>query len=1267
MRFYCFVLCILVAAATVTAANAGEESIYGPNRLRGNPAVSHYLENDRGIPRYVEGQLAAEPAAKGAELAAAMAFFEANRGAYKMNEPSEELSVSRISHDDLGMTHVRLRQTYKNIPVIGAELIAHFTPTGELKTVNGTYRPEIDLDVTPAVDAAKATETAEGDLRSFFGAGSPQTPELVVFPWEGTDYLAWRMFLLSDTPMGRWEYFVDAATGAVIYKANRIMNANDIGTGYGVLGDTRDHIDTDYSGSLYQMVDKTRQAANNPHGHNGQMPTGNTIRTNLATTSLPGSIATDADNFWDLASTQRPAVDGQVYTGLVYDWWLAQLNRNGFDGSGATMLTVVNYSAEGDDNAYWDGSRIVIWSWSSGWRSLAGCPDVIAHEWGHAVTEHCSDLVYEKEPGALNESFSDMMGAAFEWAYPDYDTPDWDMGENGRTTGVPFRSMSNPHTYSDPDYYGTSDSYWVDVDNCSPSYYNDYCGVHTNSGVGNKWFFLFSDGGTHHSITVGGIGVANAIKVAYRANAEYWTSSTDYHEAALGTVSAANDLDPTGAWATQASLAWNAVGVSTPGADLVFDYPNGIPSFLSPNQASTIEVVISGTLGGTLVSGSPAIHYALNGGAYASTTMTQLTASRYRATLPAAACLDRYDFYFSADEATTGTHYDHDSTNAYFAMVAEGMTTVFVDSFNTDKGWTVSGNATAGTWQRGAPAGNGDRGDPPNDFDGSGYCYLTGNTYGDSDVDGGTTYLISPTFDLSAGSALIHYARWYSNDYGATPHTDTMKVYISNDNGTSWTLVERVGPTEEASGDWYEKTFWSGDFVQPTSQMKLRFEASDLGDGSVVEAGVDDVSVVAYECGSTPPVITTQSLPNWTAGHPFSQTMAASGGSGTLTWTDKYGDLSGTGLTLSSAGLLSGTVATAGVISFTAQVTDGESQTDEQLLSVTFNDAIAITTMSVPEWTAGYPLSVQLAAGGGTGTRSWADKNSDLEGTGLTLSTAGLLAGTPNGSRSIEFTAMVYDQVGATSERAFLFFVNPAVTITTSSLPNWTVDRPYSQQLAGTGGTGTVTWSDMNDELAGTGLTISGTGLVSGTPTADGSVGFTARLADQLDASAQRYFALTINPAVTITTAELPICSLGTTYSVQLAASGGTGTIAWTDRDGSLSGTGLSLSSGGLLSGDALTAGTITFTARATDATGSVSEKTLVVEVIMPYICGDATDDGQVNVADAVYIINYVFRGGPAPTPLEAGDANCDSSINVADAVYTVNYVFRAGPAPCCP
>ncbi|MEW5925770.1 MAG: M4 family metallopeptidase, partial [Candidatus Zixiibacteriota bacterium] len=516
---YTVILFIFISLSIM--AEQPEKISYGPNFLKSNPDVMTYQTNDRGIPRYVEGNLSG-PAKSGDVVAEALDFFENNRGAYKMANPAEELMVERTDVDDLGMSHVRFNQYYEGVKVVGGVLIAHFSADNRLKTVNGTYIDMLNIDTKPNLAQDEAVKTAADDLLSFFGAGEPATPELVVFPWEGQNYLCWRLFIYSDTPMGRWEYLVDAGSGEIVFKANRIMDVDVWGSGISVMGDARDWLDISYTSGTYYMIDYTRQLNNNVHGHNGQMPSGNYIQTNIAGSSLPGSVATDADNYWDVATSQRPAVDGHTYTGLMYDYMLNTFNRNGYNGNGATMLTSVNYSAEGDNNAYWNGSQIVIWSWSTGWRSLAACPDVIAHEWGHAITEYCSDLVYQKEPGALNESFSDMIGAAFEFAYDSLDTPDWLMGENGRTTGEGFRSMSDPHVYGDPDYYGTSDPYWVNVVGCTPSWYNDYCGVHTNSGVGNKWFFLLSDGGVHHGITVSGIGVRYAIKIADRANAFYW-------------------------------------------------------------------------------------------------------------------------------------------------------------------------------------------------------------------------------------------------------------------------------------------------------------------------------------------------------------------------------------------------------------------------------------------------------------------------------------------------------------------------------------------------------------------------------------------------------------------------------------------------------------------------------------------------------------------------------------------------------------------------
>lgn len=65
------------------------------------------------------------------------------------------------------------------------------------------------------------------------------------------------------------------------------------------------------------------------------------------------------------------------------------------------------------------------------------------------------------------------------------------------------------------------------------------------------------------------------------------------------------------------------------------------------------------------------------------------------------------------------------------------------------------------------------------------------------------------------------------------------------------------------------------------------------------------------------------------------------------------------------------------------------------------------------------------------------------------------------------------------------------------------------------------------------------------------------------------------------------------------------------------------------------------------------------------FMCGDANGDQTLNVGDAVYLVDYIFRGGPAPDPLEAGDPNVDLSVNVGDAVYLIGHIFKGGPPPC--
>ncbi len=239
------------------------------------------------------------------------------------------------------------------------------------------------------------------------------------------------------------------------------------------------------------------------------------------------------------------------------------------------------------------------------------------------------------------------------------------------------------------------------------------------------------------------------------------------------------------------------------------------------------------------------------------------------------------------------------------------------------------------------------------------------------------------------------------------------------------------------------------------------------------------------------------------------------------------------------------------------------------------------------------------------------------------------------------------------------------VEITTASLPDWTVGFPYSQQLEASGGSGSLTWSDLNNDLDGTGLTLSTDGLLSGSPTSSGQINFTAHVEDQVGTFDMKPFSFTINPELQITTTELPDANEGEPYSIQLESTGGTGQHSWSDLNGDLAGSGLSVSGDGIVSGTPTSAGQLSFTAVAQDQIGAEAQRPLTIEVLAGWICGDADGSGAVDIDDVVYLIGFIFNGGPAPDPYESGDVDCSGAIDIDDIVYLISYIFASGPVPC--
>jgi hypothetical protein len=247
------------------------------------------------------------------------------------------------------------------------------------------------------------------------------------------------------------------------------------------------------------------------------------------------------------------------------------------------------------------------------------------------------------------------------------------------------------------------------------------------------------------------------------------------------------------------------------------------------------------------------LRYRADGGAFATIPLDPQGAGLYTANLPAPACGDHPEFYIEVvgSEGFTQDLPDDGAAGPFTAVVGT-QNVVLNDNAETNIGWTVSGTATDGQWDRGVPAGLGDRGDPTTDGDGSGAAWLTDNVAGNSDIDNGVTTMTSPALDASHPESTISYWTWFSNTTGAAPNADIMTVEVSGDNGVNWTILEVIGPDgDQVGGGWFHRTFRVADFVATTSQFRIRFSAGDEGQASVVEAGVDGLMIQAFSCEDT--------------------------------------------------------------------------------------------------------------------------------------------------------------------------------------------------------------------------------------------------------------------------------------------------------------------------------------------------------------------------------------------------------------------------------
>ncbi|HYG02264.1 MAG TPA: M4 family metallopeptidase, partial [Chryseosolibacter sp.] len=249
------------------------------------------------------------------------------------------------------------------------------------------------------------------------------------------------------------------------------------------------------------------------------------------------------------------ALDAHWGAEVVLNYWKNIHNRSSYDDKGTKISNYVHYG-DAYDNAFWNGTAMTYGDGTyqggthpDGAFAPLTSMDVCAHEIGHGICEFTADLVYQRESGAMNEGFSDIWAAAVEsyvltqidGSLP-YDP--WGIGEqiDERDGGLPpgqagsraLRWMDDPKAAGAPDSYGGTN--WIEPECGTPTLANDQCGVHTNSGVLNKWYYLLvtgsgqtfsvgldkqpvddqiSDAGNQYSVE--GLGFMNASKIAYLA------------------------------------------------------------------------------------------------------------------------------------------------------------------------------------------------------------------------------------------------------------------------------------------------------------------------------------------------------------------------------------------------------------------------------------------------------------------------------------------------------------------------------------------------------------------------------------------------------------------------------------------------------------------------------------------------------------------------------------------------------------------------------
>ncbi|HET7433856.1 MAG TPA: M4 family metallopeptidase [Thermoanaerobaculia bacterium] len=544
-----------VAAALRTAisgkASASSRTAALPPRTASfarSSAMTSVSYRENGTPRQIipartisSSSMAAMPSMTA--LDSARIFLRDNRGLLKLDDPDRELVVTSQSRDERGHTQIRFEQTANGITVWPAELLMHVDTTNSVELVEGAFIPTPRrLTRVPFLSASNAIARARNTCSS--NDTSASIPELIVHARDGKrPRLAWKL-TIRESLTRQWLVVIDATNGAVLERFNNVPSEDVVGSGKDLSGTTRSlHLWRD--GGRYLLLDTSKAMFDG----SSQPPAPQTTRggifiadaTNLPATDdpqeLPDSMAvvqSSNPNSWPVADS----VSAAFWLSQTYDYYLARHGRNSIDGNKGTIMGVVRLGRS-FENAFWlDEQQLMVFGDGD---TYAGSLDVIAHEMTHGVTANTARLVYQGQSGALNEAISDIFGEMVESRFRNGGN-DWVIGSQLHTA---IRSMSDPARFGDP----AKMSQFLHTQ-------SDNGGVHTNSGIINRAFYLLAEG------LPGAVGKEAAEKIFYRALTQHLTKDAQFIDARIAAITSANELfGASSAQAAKTAEAFDAVEI----------------------------------------------------------------------------------------------------------------------------------------------------------------------------------------------------------------------------------------------------------------------------------------------------------------------------------------------------------------------------------------------------------------------------------------------------------------------------------------------------------------------------------------------------------------------------------------------------------------------------------------------------------------------------------------------------------------------------------